>query len=253
MSLNGKVALVTGAAQGMGAATAQLFASSGASVVVSDVNEAAGETVVQQIAANGFEATFIRADVASSTSVKELIAGTVATYGRLDCAVNNAAVEAEIGALAEFDEDDFDRVMAVDLKGVALCLKHELSQMIAQGGGGSIVNIASVNSFRPQLYTAAYTAAKHGVVGLTKVAALENGAAGIRVNAVAPGAIMTPMLRTSLDRQSMDEAAVADALSMLGRFGRPEEVAEASKWLASDLSSYVTGSVLNVDAGYVAR
>lgn len=151
------------------------------------------------------------------------------------------------------DESQFDRVIAVDLKGVALCLKYQLSQMIRQGQGGSIVNIGSVSSFRPQPNNAAYVAAKHGVIGLTKVAALENGAHQIRVNAVAPGAIDTPMLRNALAAMGASEADFAPALSLLGRFGDAREVAQASLWLASDLAAYVTGTTINVDAGYANR
>lgn len=178
---------------------------------------------------------------------------TVERFGRLDVAVNNAAVTPDDKLLSEMDESQFDRIIAVDLKGVALCLKYELAQMIRQGGGGSIINIGSVSSFRPQPTNAAYVAAKHGVIGLTKVAALENGTHRIRVNAVAPGAIDTPMLRNALAGLGMTEADFAPVLSLLGRFGESREVAQASLWLASDLASYVTGTTINVDAGYANR
>ncbi|WP_332671968.1 SDR family NAD(P)-dependent oxidoreductase [Aromatoleum sp.] len=251
--LQDKVAIVTGAAIGMGAATARLFAEAGARVVVADVNERAGRHVVEEIVGAGGEAFFQRADVSVAFDVDALVAAAVSRFGRLDVAINNAAVSPDTKPLAEMDEADFDRVIAVDLKGVALCLKYELAQMIRQGQGGSIVNIGSVSSFRPQPTNGAYVAAKHAVIGLTKVAALENGGHDIRVNAVAPGAIDTPMLRGALDAMKVSEAEYAPTLSVLNRFGAPTEVAQASLWLASDLSSYVTGSTIHVDAGYANR
>lgn len=221
---------------GRGAATARLFAGAGARVAVADLNEDAGRRVVEEIVAAGGEAFFCKANVARAADVEVLVAATVERYGRLDAAVNNAAVSPDTKPLAEMDEAQFDRVIAVDLKGVALCLKYELAQMIRQGHGGSIVNIGSVSSFRPQPNNVAYVAAKHAVIGLTKVAALENGVHNIRVNAVAPGAIDTPMLRGALETMKASEADVAPVLSLLNRFGTPDEVAEASLWLASDLS-----------------
>lgn len=254
--LSGKVAIVTGAALGMGAATARLFAEAGARVVVADLNEAEGLAVVAAIEQAGGEAMFQRTDVALGGEVERMVAAAVARFGRLDVLVNNAAVTPDTRPLAEMDESEFDRVIAVNLKGVALCLKHALAQMIRQGQGGSIINIASVSAFRPQPSNGAYVAAKHGVIGLTKVAALENGGHGIRVNAVAPGAIDTPMLRNALAGLCPTEderTAFKSALSLLGRFGDAREVAQASLWLASDLASYVTGTTINVDAGYANR
>jgi len=253
--LEGKVAIVTGAGRGMGAATARLFAASGAKVVVSDVDDATGEAVAAEIGAAGGTAFYRHADVSSQGDVEALVRAAVERYGRLDCAVNNAAVSPDTHPLAELDEEELDRVLAVDLKGVALCLKHELAQLRSQGDGGAIVNIGSVSSFRPQPRTAAYTAAKHGVVGLTKVAAVENGSYGIRVNTICPGAIDTPMLRGALERHpvEIDMAAYVPAMSLLGRIGTPEDVAQASLWLCSDAASFVTGAVLAVDAGYLAR
>ena len=251
--LDNKVALITGAASGMGAATAALFAEAGAKVVVADMNEDLGRAVVAQIEAAGGQALFQRCNVAVSAEVAALVEACVKHFGRLDVAVNNAAVSPDTRPLAEMDEDELERVIAVDLKGVALCLKHQLAQMIRQGHGGSSINIGSTSSFRPQPGNAVYVAAKHGVIGLTKVAALENGEHGIRVNAVAPGAIDTPMLRGALARMQSSEADYAPALSLLGRFGQPREVAQASLWLASELASYVTGTTLQVDAGYTNR
>ncbi|MCY1429422.1 2,5-dichloro-2,5-cyclohexadiene-1,4-diol dehydrogenase [compost metagenome] len=251
--LEGKVAIVTGAAMGMGAATAQLFAEAGAKVVVADMNEDMGLTLVAEIERAGGQGLFQRCNVAVAADVEALVQATVAHFGRLDVAVNNAAVSPDTKPLAEMDEDEFDKVIAVDLKGVALCLKYQLSQMIRQGGGGAIVNIGSVSSFRPQPNNGVYVAAKHGVVGLSKVAALENGVHGIRVNTVAPGAIDTPMLRGALERMGASEADYAPQLSLLGRFGQPREVAQANLWLASEQSSYVTGTTIHVDAGYTNR
>ncbi len=251
--LKDKVAIITGAAMGMGAATAQLFAEAGAKVVVADFNEDKGREVVAGIEAVGGIAFFQRVDISDSDQVKAMVAAAVEQYGRLDAAVNNAALTPDDKPMAEFDEAYWDRLMSVDLKGTALCMKWELQQMIRQGGGGSIINISSVSGFRPQPNTPAYVAAKHGVNGLTKVAALENGALNIRVNAVAPGAIDTPMLRGALDQFGLTEEGYAPQLSLLNRFGQPREVAEASLWLASDQSSYVTGTVIHVDAGYTSR
>ncbi|SIR59054.1 glucose 1-dehydrogenase [Aromatoleum tolulyticum] len=253
LTLDGKVAIVTGAAMGMGAATAKLFAEAGARVVVADVDEKTGREVVAEIERAGGVAIFHKANVAVAAEVEGLVKATVERFGKLDVAVNNAAVSPDTHPLAEMDEAQFDRVIAVDLKGVALCLKYELSQMIRQGHGGSIINIGSVSSFRPQPTNGVYVAAKHGVIGLTKVAALENGAHNIRVNAVAPGAIDTPMLRGALREYNLTEEQFAPQLSLLNRFGRADEVAQASLWLASDLASYVTGATLSVDAGYVSR
>jgi NAD(P)-dependent dehydrogenase (short-subunit alcohol dehydrogenase family) len=251
--LEGKVAIVTGAAMGMGEATATLFAEAGARVVIADFNEEKGRAVVDAIVAAGGDAHFVRVDISDSAQVEAMVAATVERYGRLDVAVNNAALTPDNAPVVDFDEAYWDRLLAVDLKGTALCLKYELRQLRAQGDGGSIVNIASVSGFRPQPNNIAYVAAKHGVVGMTKVAALENGAENIRVNAVAPGAIDTPMLRGALEETGQTEAEFAPMLSLLGRFGQPREIAQASLWLASDLSSYVTGTTLQVDAGYINR
>jgi NAD(P)-dependent dehydrogenase (short-subunit alcohol dehydrogenase family)/catechol 2,3-dioxygenase-like lactoylglutathione lyase family enzyme len=196
--LQDKVAIITGAAMGMGAATAELFAEAGAKVVVADWNEEKGREVAAAIEAAGGSAFFQQVDISDSAQVKAMVDATVERYGRLDVAVNNAAITPDDKPVAELDEDYWDRLMSVDLKGTALSLKWELQQMIRQGGGGSIINISSVSGFRPQPATPAYVAAKHGVNGLTKVAAVENGDHNIRVNAVAPGAIDTPMLRGAL-------------------------------------------------------
>lgn len=251
--LEGKVAIITGAAMGMGKATAKLFAEAKAKVVIADFNEEKGREVVEEIKADGGEATFVKVDISNSELVQNMIKETVATYGRLDVAVNNAALTPDDKLASEFDEDYFNKLIAIDLTGTALCLKYELQQMLAQGEGGSIINISSVSGFRPQPKNIAYVAAKHAVVGMTKVAAMENGPHKIRVNSVAPGAIDTPMLRGALEQFGFTEEEYAPQLSLLNRFGQPEEIAQASLWLASDASSYVTGTTIHADAGYTSR
>jgi NAD(P)-dependent dehydrogenase (short-subunit alcohol dehydrogenase family) len=252
-TLEGKVAIVTGGAMGMGEATARVFAAAGAHVLVSDVDSERGRAVVNGIEAGGGSASFCRTDVSKAADAETMVRTAVERYGRLDCAVNNAAVTPDTHPIAELDEAEWDRILAVDLKGVVLCLKYEVAQMLSQGDGGAIVNIGSVSAHRPQPANAAYVAAKHGVLGLTKVASLENAPQGIRVNTVCPGAIDTPMIRGALETAGLTEQEFAPVLSLFGRFGKPEEVAQASLWLCSDQASYVTGAILNVDAGYTSR
>lgn len=251
--LQDKVTIVTGAAMGMGEATARLFAQAGAKVVVADFNDENGRSVADDIVANGGEAFFVKVDVSSSEDVRRMVEATVEKYGRLDGAVNNAAITPDDKNVAEFDEDYWDRLMSVDLKGTALSMKYEIQQLLKQGGGGSIVNISSVSGFRPQPQNIAYVTAKHGVVGMTKVAALEYGGENIRVNSVAPGAIDTPMLRGALEQFGFTAEDYAPQLSLLNRFGQADEIAQASLWLISDQSSYLTGTTIHADAGYTAR
>jgi glucose 1-dehydrogenase len=251
--LDGKVAIVTGGGMGMGAATARVMAGYGAKVMVADRNiDAARETVAGILAAGG-EAVANGCDVAEEDQVQAMVAACVAAFGRLDCAVNNAAIAPDLLPIAQADMAVWDRVISVDLRSVMLCMKYEIRQMLAQGQGGAIVNIGSVSSVRPQPGSSAYVAAKHGVIGLTKTGSVEVASQGIRVNAVMPGAIDTPMLRQALDDTGYTEADFAPALSLFGRFGRPEEVAEASAWLCSNAASYVTGHALGVEAGYLTR
>lgn len=252
LNLNDKVAIVTGAAMGMGRSTAELFAQAGAKVIIADFNEEEGRKVEDHIKEEGGEATFVKVDVSDEASVKQMVETTVETYGRLDVAVNNAAVSPDDKKIADMDMDYYDKLMSVDLKGVVLCLKYEIQQMLDQGEGGSIVNTSSVSGIRPQPDNPAYVAAKHGVIGITKQAAMDYGEHNIRVNSVAPGAIDTPMLRDALEHFGFDPDAYAKQLSMLNRFAKSEEVAQANLWLVSDLASYVTGAVLTVDGGYTA-
>jgi glucose 1-dehydrogenase len=251
--LDGKVAIVTGAGMGMGAATARVMAGYGASVIVSDINGAAAQETAASVLAAGGKAHVVLCDVADDQQVEALIAETVATFGRLDCAVNNAAITPDTLPIADADMDVWDRVIRVDLRSVMMCMKYQVRQFLSQGGGGAIVNVGSVSSFRPQPHNSAYVAAKHGVIGLTKTGSLEYAPHGIRVNAVLPGAIDTPMMRNALEANNFREEDFAPALSLLGRFGKPEEVAEASAWLCSDAASYVTGHSLAVEAGYLTR
>lgn len=176
----------------------------------------------------------------------------VDTYGKLDVAINNAAITPDDKPLTDFDENYWDRLMSVDVKGVALSLKYELRQMMAQGGGGSIVNTSSVSGIRPQPANPAYVSAKHAVIGLTRNAAMDYTTHNIRVNSVAPGAIDTPMLRGALEQFNLDPTEYAKKLSLFGRFAKAEEVAQESLWLAPDDSSFVTGAIYAVDGGYTA-
>lgn len=252
IELNGKVVIVTGGAMGMGATTAELIAAAGGKVVIADFNEEVGRQQTQKVIDAGGTAAFVKTDVSKTEDVEAMVQFTVDTFGQLDAAINNAARTPDDKPLADMDEDVFDAIIDVDLKGVALCLKYELQQMVKQGQGGSIINTSSVSGIRPQPCTPIYIAAKHGVIGLTKAAAMDYSPLGIRVNAVAPGAIDTPMLQGALKQFGFEPVAYAKQLSMLGRFAQAGEVAQANLWLVSDLSSYVTGAVIAVDGGYTA-
>lgn len=250
--LEGKVTLVTGGGSGIGRATALACAREGARVVVADVTVAAGEETVALINDAAGEALFVKADVTQATEVEALISTAVSTYGRLDCAHNNAGIEGVSASTADYPEDDWDRVLSINLKGVWLCLKYETLQMLAQGGG-AIVNTASLAGLVGAKRMPAYVASKHGVAGLTKTAALEYAKAGIRVNAVCPGIIRTPMVeRMFLNRHPDIEPRLAQS-EPIGRLGTPEEVAEAVVWLCSDAASFVTGHTLAVDGGMHAQ
>jgi glucose 1-dehydrogenase len=248
--LENKVVIITGAAMGMGQETAKLFAEEGAKVVVADFNEEAGNAVVKEINSNAGVATFCKVDISKASQVEAMVKFAVDTYGRLDCAVNNAALKPDNNKFEDLDEEYWDRLQAVDLKGTALCLKYEIRQFLAQGGGGSIVNISSINAFKPTTGNPAYQAFKHGVVGLTKAAAFEYGIQGIRINSVAPGAIRTPMLAAALKGLNIEEKDIIPTMSLIGRLGKPREVAHGSLFLCSDDASYVHGTVLHVGGGF---
>jgi NAD(P)-dependent dehydrogenase (short-subunit alcohol dehydrogenase family) len=252
-SFDGTVALVTGGASGMGRATAVAFGAAGASVVVADINVQGGEETVDLVRVEGGTAEFVRTDVSQSDDVARAVGTAVSSFGGLDSAVNCAAIEIESSPLVDCEESVFDRLVAVNLKSMFLSLKHELRAMLDQGRGGAIVNIASTNSFRPQEQQAVYTATKHGVLGLTRVAAIENGRHGIRVNAICPGPIDTPMLREAMRKKGRRVEDVVDRLSLIGRFGQPSEIAKAALWLCSDDSSFTLGHALAVDGCYLAR
>jgi NAD(P)-dependent dehydrogenase (short-subunit alcohol dehydrogenase family) len=243
--LAGKVAFVTGAASGIGRASALAFAAHGAAVMAADLNEAAGEKTAETIRAGGGKAAFVRCDVTDAASVQAAIAATVAAFGRLDCAHNNAGILGTPGAFADYPEELFDRVIATNLRGVFLCMKYELQHMLAQGGG-AIVNTSSVAGILGSPGLCAYNASKHGVIGLTKSAAVDCGPKNIRVNAVCPGFIDTPMTQGGFG--SVAERGAE--LHATGKVGRPEEVAEAVVWLCSDAASLVTGIAMPVDGAW---
>ena len=240
-----KTILITGAASGIGRGAALAFGRHGASVVVSDIAEDAGRATAAQIELAGGRAIFVRADVAVAADVQALIAATVAAFGRIDCAFNNAGIEEEHLRLADSEEAVFDRMMAINVKGVWLCMKHELAQMLLQGGG-VIVNTASVAGLVGAPRHAIYAASKHAVVGLTKSAAAEYGKKGIRINSICPGVIRTAMLERALERDS-DWEATLTSLHPIGRLGEVEDVVNALLWLCSDASAFVTGHQLAVD------
>ena len=245
-NVEGRVALVTGGGAGIGRATALALIREGANVAIADVNRKAGERALRMIKSTGGEGIFIEADVSAAAGAKKIVRTTVNTYGRLDCAVNNAGIFRGINSSThKCTEKTWDAIMQVNLKGVWLCMKYELPQMLKQGGG-AIVNMSSIAGLIGLEEMSVYAASKHGVVGLTKSAALEYARQGIRVNAVCPGSINRPTVRG--DKVWTVEKP-DDGLHPIGRFCTTEEVAEAVVWLCSDAASFVTGNTLVVDGG----
>jgi NAD(P)-dependent dehydrogenase (short-subunit alcohol dehydrogenase family) len=247
---DGKVAIVTGGSFGIGRATAVAFAARGAKVIVADWLEDKEQTTLKQVKAAGGQAIFLACDVSKSNDVQTMVEKTIATYGRLDFAFNNAGIEGATAGTHDCTEENWDKTIDINLKGTWLCMKYEIAHMLQQGKG-AIVNCASVAGLIGFPGLPAYVASKHGVVGLTKTAALENAKQNIRINAVCPGVIHTAMI----DRiTGMDKEVEKQFISMepVGRMGNPEEVAEAVMWLCSDAASFVTGHSMPVDGGWIA-
>jgi NAD(P)-dependent dehydrogenase (short-subunit alcohol dehydrogenase family) len=249
--LDGKVALITGAGSGIGRATSLIFAREGAKLVLADIVVEGGEETLRMVKEAGAEAIFVRTDVSKLTEVEALVAKVISTWGRIDCAFNNAGIDGKMAKLADCTEETWNRTIAINLSGVFFCMKAEIPHMLRQGGG-AIVNTASVAGLTGSPGLPAYVASKHGVVGLTRAAAIEYGREKIRVNCVCPGPIHTPMMSRLLTGRPEMEQRFASA-EPLKRLGEPAEIGEAVAWLCSDAASYVTGHAMPVDGGYMAK
>ena len=247
----GKVTLVTGAGGGIGLATARAFAQAGASVILADTNEALIAQATERLRSAGHEATAIPCDVTDIAQVEAMIASTVSTYGRLDAAFNNAGVNSDAAPLLETSDDEFGRVMNVNLRGVWNCMKAELRQMVAQGRG-AIVNCSSIGGLKGSRGRSAYSASKHAVIGLTRSAALDYAASNIRINAVCPGMVHTPMAVTVTNNYDPEIVRRMVAQEPIGRFGEPEEIAEDVLFLCSPAASFMIGHAMAVDGGILA-
>ncbi|KAA0212298.1 MAG: SDR family oxidoreductase [Leptolyngbya sp. PLA3] len=250
-SFQSKVSFVTGAAGGIGFATARAFAEAGAAVAIAGDNEEAAKTAAETLTKAGHRAIGLRCDVSDESQVAAAIAETVSAFGRLDAAYNNAGIHAPSVETADALAEDFDRVIAVNLRGVWNCMKHELRQMRKQGGG-VIVNCSSQSGLAGIAGLGAYTASKHGVIGLTKAAALEYARRGIRINAICPGTVSTPMVERAMADHPAEMRAVIDDIP-LGRMGTPEEIASAVLWLCSPGAAFMIGQIVAPDGGYTAR
>src|SRR6266849_1541602 len=248
--LHGKVAIVTGGTSGIGRDAPVLFAKSGAKVVVAGRREAEGMETIDLIRAAGGDGLFVKTDVSKAAEVQSLVQKTVEKYGRLDIAFNNAGIEGSWISIADQSEEEWDRTIDINLKGTWLCLKFEIQQMLKQGGGGAIVNMASVAGLIGSAGAATYCASKHGVMALTKSAALETARSGIRVNVVCPAVIETPMGERLFGAPEMKKFALG--LHPIGRFGTPMEIAEAVLWMCSDRASFMTGQSMVLDGGFLA-
>lgn len=249
--LEGRVALVTGGASGIGRAAAVEFGTAGASVVVVDLDQSGGQEAAEMVQGTGAPATFLSADVTDAAQVSSLFAQVVSDFGRLDCALNNAGTTGAAAAFVDYRDDEWDRVMAINLKSVYLCMKQEIAQMLRQGGG-AIVNTSSGAGLVGFPSLPAYVASKHGVIGLTRSAGVEYASRGIRVNAICPGSTRTPMLEGFMGGDPQVEAAMV-AAQPIGRLGTPEEVAATAVWLCTDAASFVTAHAMAVDGGAVAQ
>lgn len=250
-SFENKVILITGAASGIGQTTAVALAKAGAKLLLADIDAEGGEATADLIRSKGETAVFVPTDVADAAQVQAMVERGVSEYGRIDGAFNNAGIEGSSARMTDIDSDTFDRIMNINVKGVWLCMKYQIPQMIAQGGG-SIVNTASVAGLIGSHSLSVYGASKHAVVGLTKSAALEYVRKGVRVNAVCPGVIRTPMVeRGFIDNPRFVEATVQ--ANPMRRLGEADEVAEAVMWLLSDASSFTNGATLTVDGGFTAQ
>jgi NAD(P)-dependent dehydrogenase (short-subunit alcohol dehydrogenase family) len=249
--LDGKVAIITGAASGIGRATSLIFAREGAKLLLVDMQVEGGNETLKMVRDAGADATFLKVDVAKPADTAAMVAQAVKSYGRLDCAFNNAGIDGQPGRIHECTEENWNRVLSINLTGVWLCMKAEITQLLAQNQGGAIVNTSSDAGLIGVSGMPAYVAAKHGVAGLTKAAALEYGRHNIRVNAVCPGPIRTPMLGKLLKARPGSEDKMARA-EPLKRLGEPSEIGEAVAWLCSDRASYVHGLPMPVDGGYMA-
>ena len=252
ISFDNKVALVTGAGSGLGLATAKAFAESGAAVVLADRNEAAVRSAAEQLKVLGHRALAIRCDVSDDAQVEGMVNQTVAAFGRLDAAYNNAGIQNLLAETADTTREDYDRVMGVNLRGVWSCMKFELQQMRKQGSG-TIVNCSSLGGLVGGSERGIYHAAKHGVLGFTKSAALEYASREIRINAVCPGMIQTPMSDQMVAAGQGEALKAMEKSIPMARVGRPEEIANAVLWLCSDAASYVTGQSISVDGGFIMR
>ena len=253
ISFENKVALVTGAASGLGLATAEAFAEAGASVVLADWNEQEVKVAATNLASKGHKILAVVCDVSEDGQVEAMVKQTVGTFGQLDAAYNNAGVQNALAETADSPRDDYDRVMAINLRGVWSCMKFELQQMREQGSG-AIVNCSSLGGLIGGNQRGTYHAAKHGVIGFTKSAALEYATRGIRVNDICPGMIKTPMSDKMIaEGQGPELDKMLKTFVPMKRLGRPEEIADAVLWLCSDKASYVTGQSISIDGGYVMR
>lgn len=248
---NGKVALVTGGSSGIGRATGLAFAREGAKVVLADIDTAGGEETLRLIKEAGGEAVFVKADVSQATDIKSIVDTAIQTYDRLDIAHNNAGIDGEFASIVANTEENFDHVIGVNLKSVWLGMKYEIPEM-RKRGGGAIVNTSSVAGLVAFRTMGPYVASKHGVIGLTKTAALEYSNYSIRVNAVCPGAVRTPMIDAFINNDPQTEANMS-ALQPIGRMGRAEEVANLIIWLCSDAAAFITGAAIAIDGGIVAQ